>query len=48
MYNLGAHFTIQPNNLKACSDATFEGRKYRISVLTERLIRTVEILWTCC
>ena len=39
MYNLGAHFTIQPNNLKACSDATFEGSKYRISVLTERLIR---------
>lgn len=39
MYNLGAHFTIQPNNLKAHSDVTFEGSKYRISVLTERLIR---------
>ena len=39
MYNLGPHFTIQPNNLKASSDVTFEGSKYRITVLTERLIR---------
>lgn len=39
MYNLGQHFTIQPNNLKASGDVTFEGSKYRITVLTERLLR---------
>jgi len=39
MYNLGEHFIIQPNNLKARQDVIYSGSKYRISVLTERLLR---------
>lgn len=39
MYNLGQHFVIQPNNLKAKADVTFSGSKFRITILTERLVR---------
>ena len=39
MYNLGQHFAIEPNNLKPKADVVFEGSKYRITMLTERLIR---------
>ena len=40
MYNLGQHFVIQPNNLKAKADVTFSGSKFRITMLTERLRRS--------
>lgn len=39
MYNLGQHFIIDPTNLKARNDVVFEGGQYRISVLTDRLLR---------
>ena len=39
MYNLGQHFIIQPQNLMARADVTYSGNKYRITVLSERLIR---------
>ena len=39
MYNLGQHFAIEPNNLKVKSDVVFQGNKYRITILTERLVR---------
>ncbi len=39
MYNLGQHFINQPQNLISNPEATFTGSKYRITVLTERLIR---------
>lgn len=39
MYNLGEHFTIDPNKLKAKSSVIYQGEKYRITFLSERLIR---------
>lgn len=39
MYNLGKQFFIQPENLMAKEDVIYQGSKYRITVLTERLIR---------
>ncbi len=39
MYNLGQHFTIDPNKLKAKADVVFQGANYRITVLSERLVR---------
>ena len=40
MYNLGEHFKNKNiDKLKAFDKAVFSGKKYRISVLTERLVR---------
>ena len=39
MYNLGEHFNIDLNSVLANPDCIFKGAKYRITVLTERLIR---------
>jgi alpha-glucosidase (family GH31 glycosyl hydrolase) len=39
MYNLGDHFIIDYNNAKSKEKAIFQGKKYRITILTERLIR---------
>ena len=39
MYNLGQHFINQPQNLISNPETIFVGSKYRITVLTERLIR---------
>ena len=40
MYNLGEHFKNgQPNQLLSSSKVIFRGSQYRISVLTERLMR---------
>ncbi len=39
MYNLGQHFIIDPANLKVKADVIYQGSKYRITVLTERLVR---------
>ena len=40
MYNLGDHFKNKnPDNLKALDKVIFKGNKYRITVLTERLVR---------
>jgi alpha-glucosidase (family GH31 glycosyl hydrolase) len=40
MYDLGANFKNEhPENLKAFSKSVFKGAKYRITILTERLVR---------
>lgn len=39
MYNLGDHFKFDISLSKANSEVVFKGKKYRISVLTERLVR---------
>ncbi|MDD3341245.1 MAG: glycoside hydrolase family 31 protein [Bacilli bacterium] len=39
MYNLGEQFTFDYNKSKAASKAVIQGKKYRITVLTERLVR---------
>lgn len=39
MYNLGEHFKVDYNKAKANEKNIFKGEKYRITVLTERLIR---------
>ena len=39
MYNLGQHFINQPQNLVSNPESIFIGSKYRITILTERLIR---------
>ena len=39
MYDLGQQFRINQNNLKVSPDVTIIREKYRIQVLTERLIR---------
>lgn len=39
MYNLGAQFRIQKENTISDSDSVIQGKKYRITVLTERLVR---------
>jgi len=39
MYDLGSEFKIDLNKAKANPDCVFKGKKYRITVLTERLVR---------
>ena len=40
MYDLGESFKNEhPENLKAFSKSIFKGAKYRITILTERLVR---------
>ncbi|MDD3392864.1 MAG: glycoside hydrolase family 31 protein [Bacilli bacterium] len=39
MYNLGEHFKFDLSKAKASEKAIFQGQKYRITVLTERLLR---------
>ncbi len=39
MYDLGPQFKIDINNLKANPGSIIQGQKFRISVLTERLVR---------
>ena len=39
MSNLGEHFKLNLENGKSKKDCIFQGQKYRITVLTERLIR---------
>lgn len=39
MYNLGEHFKINYNNIKSDPSTMLIGKKYRITILTERLIR---------
>jgi len=39
MASLSKHFIFDEKNLIARSDCTFSGQKYRITVLTERLVR---------
>ena len=40
MYNLGEQFINKENqNLKSLSNSIFQGNKYRITILTERLVR---------
>ena len=39
MHELGQQFVIDYNNAKSKEKATFKGKKYRITVLTERLLR---------
>ena len=39
MYNLGEHFTVDPTKLKAKADVVYQGANYRITILTERLVR---------
>ena len=39
MYNLGEQFNMDLENAKANSKCVFTGDKYRITVLTERLVR---------
>lgn len=39
MYNLGEHFKTDYNKAKALEKNIFKGEKYRITVLTERLVR---------
>ena len=39
MYDLGNQFHIDLNNLKTRNTNVIQGQKYRISILTERLIR---------
>ncbi len=39
MYNLGQQFVIDYKNAKSNEKAIFKGKKYRITILTERLIR---------
>jgi len=39
MYNLGNHFIFDINKSKSKQKATFQGRRYRITILTERLFR---------
>ena len=39
MYNLGDRFKIDPDKSKPNPDSVFYGKKYRITVLTERLVR---------
>ena len=39
MYDFGNGFRINPDNLKAKPEAIIQGQKYRITILTERLVR---------
>lgn len=39
MYNLGEQFFIKQDNAKAREKCVYKGNKYRITILTERLIR---------
>jgi alpha-glucosidase (family GH31 glycosyl hydrolase) len=39
MYNLGNQFLVDYNNNKSKTSAIYQGKKYRITVLTERLLR---------
>ena len=39
MYNLGEHFNMNLDRAKANKKCIFKGNKYRITVLTERLVR---------
>lgn len=39
MYDLGEYFKFDLNKSKSNSECTFKGNKYRITVLTERLVR---------
>ena len=39
MYDLGEQFHINLDKLKTNSKSIVQGKKYRISVLTERLVR---------
>jgi len=39
MYDLGSEFKIDLNKAKANPECVFKGKKYRITVLTERLVR---------
>ena len=39
MYNLGDHFKIDYENILPNADAIFKGNKYRITVLSNTLVR---------
>lgn len=39
MYDFGNGFRINPDNLKAKQEAIIQGQKFRITILTERLVR---------
>ena len=40
MYNqMDSHFRVDYQNAKSKKEAIFQGQKYRITVLTERLVR---------
>ena len=39
MYNLGDHFKIDKEAILANPECVYQGSKYRITVLTERLVR---------
>ena len=39
MYDLGTHFKFDLNKSTANKECVFKGNNYRITVLTERLIR---------
>ena len=39
MYDLGNHFHIDLNKLKSKPESIIKGQRFRITILTERLIR---------
>ena len=39
MYNLGEHFNMNLDRSKSNNKCIFKGEKYRITVLSERLVR---------